>query len=138
MRAMALLTAALAAAPALAEIVVPVRTIRPHEVIEAVDIAMAEGRATGALTRLSQAVGKEARVALYAGRPVRAGDLGPPALVARNDTVMLIFSRNGLRITTEGRALDRAAAGETVRVMNLASRSTVTGLVRADGAIEVR
>lgn len=138
MRALALLTAALAAAPALAEIVVPVRTIRPHEVIEAVDIAMAEGRAAGALTRLSQAVGKEARVALYAGRPLRAGDLGPPALVARNDTVMLIFSRNGLRITTEGRALDRAAAGETVRVMNLASRSTVTGRVRADGAIEVR
>lgn len=138
MRALALLTAALAAAPALAEIVVPVRTIRPHEVIEAVDIAMAEGRAAGALTRLSQAVGKEARVALYAGRPLRAGDLGPPALVARNATVMLIFSRNGLRITTEGRALDRAAAGETVRVMNLASRSTVTGRVRADGAIEVR
>ena len=42
-----------------------------------------------------------------------------------------------LRIVTEGRALDRAAAGEPVRVMNLASRQTVTGTVAPDGSIEV-
>ncbi len=42
-----------------------------------------------------------------------------------------------LRIVTDGRALDRAAAGEMVRVMNLASKQTVTGVVAADGSIEV-
>ena len=49
----------------------------------------------------------------------------------------MIYADGPLRIATEGRALDRAAAGEAVRVMNLASRQTVTGTVAPDGSIEV-
>ena len=49
----------------------------------------------------------------------------------------MIYIEGPLRIVTEGRALDRAGAGEPVRVMNLASRQTVTGTVGADGSIEV-
>ena len=47
------------------------------------------------------------------------------------------YASGPLRIVTDGRALDRAAAGELVRVMNLASKQTVTGMVAADGSIEV-
>ena len=70
-------------------------------------------------------------------RPVRPGDVGPPAIVERNQVVPLTYLNGGLAIRTEGRVLDRAAAGEAVRVMNLASRTTVTGVVRADGSVEV-
>lgn len=138
MRTITLLIMLLAAGSATADMVVPLRTIRPNEVIRPADIAIVEGEAAGALTGLSEASGKEARIALYAGRPIRSGDLGPPALVARNDTVMLTFTRAGLHIMAEGRALDRAAEGETVRVMNIASRATVIGRVRRDGSIEVQ
>ncbi|MEM9126779.1 MAG: flagella basal body P-ring formation protein FlgA, partial [Pseudomonadota bacterium] len=47
-------------------------------------------------------------------------------------------NRRPLSITTEGRALGRGAAGDRIRVMNLSSRTTVTGLIRPDGQIEVK
>lgn len=128
----------LAATPVLADVVVPTRTIRAREIIAAEDLTVKSANVPGALSQAGEAIGKEARVALYAGRPVRPADVGPPALIGRNQVVTLVFSAGGLSIVTEGRALARAAAGETVRVMNLSSRATVFGFVRADGTIEVR
>ncbi|MBL3703983.1 flagellar basal body P-ring formation protein FlgA [Sulfitobacter sp. BDSS02] len=128
----------LAGAPAVAEVLVPVRTIRAKEIITAQDVIVKNADVPGALGRMADVVGMEARVSLYAGRPVYGKDIGPPALISRNEIVPLIFSSGGLHIVTEGRALDRAAAGESLRVMNLSSRSTVTGYVMSDGTIEVR
>ena len=90
------------------------------------------------LTRPEEAVGMEARVAIYVGWPVREGDIAPPAVVERNQLVTLQFRRFGLEIETEGRALGRAGVGEKVRVMNLDSRAIVTGSVVAAGVVEVR
>ncbi|HAW49029.1 MAG TPA: flagella basal body P-ring formation protein FlgA, partial [Roseovarius sp.] len=86
---------------------------------------------------LADLIGQEARVALYEGRPVRPGDVGPPAVIERNQVVPLIYLRGGLEIMTEGRSLDRAGIGDHVRVMNLASRATVSGRVTASGRILV-
>ncbi|MEL0436607.1 flagellar basal body P-ring formation chaperone FlgA [Phycobacter sp. K97] len=128
----------LIAQTAAADILVPVRTIRPKEVLTASDLALKPGEVLGALSDPSDVIGQEARVALYPGRPVRAGDIGPPAIVERNDLVILTFSRGGLTISAEGRALGRGAEGELIRVMNLSSRSTVTGRIAADGSVEVK
>ncbi|MBE1296696.1 MAG: flagellar basal body P-ring formation protein FlgA [Rhodobacteraceae bacterium] len=132
------LLATLIAQTAAADILVPVRTIRPKEVLTAADLALKPGEVLGALSDPNDVIGQEARVALYPGRPVRAGDVGPPAIVERNDLVMLTFRRGGLTISAEGRALGRGAEGELIRVMNLASRSTVTGRIAADGSVEVK
>ena len=75
---------------------------------------------------------------LYPNRPIREQDLGMPTLVQRNEMVSLVYAIGGLRITAEGRALSRAGAGEPVRVMNMASRSTVTGVAVQAGVVEVR
>lgn len=123
--------------PALAESVVATRTIRALTVIGPEDLTIVEAALPGALSDPALAVGQEARVAIYAGRPVRAQDLGAPALVDRNQLVSLIFLSGGLAISTEGRALARGAEGEVIRVMNLGSRTTVSGRVGADGAIYV-
>lgn len=120
-----------------ADVLVPVRTIRAQEIIGAEDIVMKPDAMPGALSDPSEIVGQEARIVLYPGRPVRKADIRPPAVVDRNETVTLVFSRNGLRILTEGRALGRGAPGETVRAMNLSSRTTVVGRIRSDGSIEV-
>ena len=124
-----------AAPAALADILVPVRTIRAKEIIAPEDLAYQSTEAPGALSEPDEIVGQEARVALYAVRPT---DIGPPALVDRNDIVPLIFQQGGLRIITEGRSLGRGAVGETVRAMNISSRTTVTGRILADGSIEVQ
>ncbi|MEX0308305.1 MAG: flagellar basal body P-ring formation chaperone FlgA [Ruegeria sp.] len=122
----------------MAEVVVPTRTIRAKEVIAASDLESKDGEVAGAVRDPKMLIGQEARIALYPGRPIRPSDVGPPAIVDRNDLVTLVFDRIALSITAEGRALGRGAAGERIRVMNLASRATVTGVIRPDGQIEVK
>lgn len=133
------LTCLFVAAPvaALADTVIAARTIRAHTLVTASDLALAEGSVPGALSEMTAALGQEARVMIYAGRPLRSADLGPPALIERNQIVTLRFRRGGLAISAEGRAMGRAAAGETVRAVNLASRLTVSGTVSADGSVHV-
>ena len=106
--------------------------------ISAPDLEIKQMDVAGAITDPSAVIGQEARVALYAGRPIRISDFGPPAIVNRNDLVTLVFDHALLSISTEGRALGRGAVGDRIRVMNLSSRTTITGLIRADGQIEVQ
>lgn len=127
-----------AASQAGADVVVPTRTIRAREIIATEDLLVDPAAISGAIDDPRLVVGQEARVALYPGRAIQPGDIGPPTLVERNDLVTLTFRRGGLHIIAEGRALGRGAAGESVRAMNLSSRNTITGQVRDDGSIEVR
>lgn len=127
----------LIACPAAADSVVATRTLRAQTVIAPEDLTLVAADLTGALKDPAGAYGMETRVAIYAGRPVRAGDLGPVTLVQRNQVVTLIYTSDALAISTEGRALSRGSAGDIVKVLNLASRSTVLGRVGADGAVHV-
>jgi len=128
----------LAAGPVAADILVPVRVIRAQEVIGPQDLIFHQAEAPGAISDPSMIVGFEAKVALYPGRPVRVTDVGPPAVVDRNDLVTLVFKRGGLQILTEGRALGRGAVGDTIRTMNVASRTTVMGQINSEGWVEVQ
>jgi len=132
-----LLLSVLIGGTALAQTVTPVRAIRSQTLISADDLALAEGNVPGALADIAAAVGQEARVTLYPGRPILSGQIGAPALVERNAMVRMHYMQGALMISTEGRALDRAGVGEAVRVMNLASRQIVSGTVGSDGSIEV-
>lgn len=125
------------AAPAGAETVVAARTIPAQTVIGPEDLLLRDVIVPGGVTDPAMIVGLEARVALYAGRPIRPGDVGFPAVVDRNQIVPLIYQRNGVMISTEGRALDRAGPGDLIRVMNLASRATVTARIGVDGGAYV-
>ena len=122
---------------AMAEIVVAARTIPAQTVIGPDAILLRDLDVPGGVADPAQLVGMEARVALYAGRPIRPGDVGMPAIVERNQIIPLIYDRGGLYIATEGRALDRAGPGDLIRIMNLASRSTVSARIGADGAAYV-
>lgn len=121
-----------------ADTLVPVRTIRAKQVINAEDLAYKSVDIAGAFSNPAEVIGQEARVSLYVGRPIRPGDIGPPAIVERNELVMLNFRHGGLSITAEGRSLGRGSEGDIIRAMNLASRTTISGRINADGTIEVR
>lgn len=76
--ALACLTAAaLCAPPAWADYLIPLRTIRAKEIVNTEDLALKKGEILGALSDPAEVAGMEARVALYAGRPLRPGDIGP-------------------------------------------------------------
>ena len=132
-----LVLAALLPASAMADSVVATRTIRAQSVIAAQDVAMVPAEITGALTATDAAVGLEAKVTLFAGRPVRAADLAAPALIQRNQVVAVVYQVAGLTIRTDGRALERGGAGAVIKVMNLSSHLTVQGAISADGSVRV-
>ena len=86
------------AAPVSAESLVATRTIRAKSLVAAEDLTLVSAELPGALSDPADAVGLEARVAIYAGKPIRPGDLGPPTLIERNQLVTLIFLSGGLAI----------------------------------------
>lgn len=122
---------------ALADSLVATRVIRPQEVLAAEAVTLVAAAIPGALTAPDAAVGQEARVAIYPGRPIRPEDLGPAASVDRNQIVPLVYRRGGLAIVTEGRALDRGGPGDRIEVMNLSSKTKVTGRIGPDGSVDV-
>lgn len=137
MRALVIL-ALLLPEPAAAQAVIATRTLRANQPIGEADLAIGtQPLAPGLIADPAEALGMEARVTLYAGRPIPLSALQPPALVERNQLVTLVYRQGGLEIRAEGRALARGAADAPVRVMNLASRTTVTGRVAGPGLVAV-
>ncbi|GIT91626.1 flagella basal body P-ring formation protein FlgA [Jannaschia pagri] len=126
------------AVPAGAQSVMVLHPVRAGDALGADALSFAEITIPDGFDDPRDLIGLEARVNLYPGRPVRQREVGMPTVIQRNAVVPLIFRRGGLVITLEGRALQRAGDGEPVRVMNLSSRSTVTGIATASGAVIVQ
>lgn len=137
MRFFALFVSVFAMTPVLADTVVATRTIRAHSVLTAQDLAIKPIAMIGTFDDPALLVGMETRTALYAGRPIREGDIGPPAIVDRNQIVTLLYRQGGLTITAEARSLGRGAIGDTLRVLNMSSRMTVEGRIQVDGSVLV-
>lgn len=125
------------AGTAAADTLVAARMIRPQTVLTEADVALRPGPETLELT-LEAVLGLEARALIYPGRPIRPGDVGPPALVERNQIVALRYAVGQVTILAEGRSMGRGGAGETLRVTNTTSRVTLTGTVQPDGSILVQ
>ena len=84
------------------------RDLPAGTIIEASDLAWIE-EVPGGIDDPALAVGKQARVAIYEGRPVVATALRAPVLVSRNQIVRVAFDSGPLRIEAEGRALSEGA-----------------------------
>ena len=123
--------------PAFADSLVATRVIKAQTELTADDVTLVAMDIPGALSDAAAAIGQEARVAIYPGRPIRAVDLGQTAVVDRNQVVPLAYIAGGLTILTEGRALSRGGVGDVIDVMNLASRATVSAIIGVDGVARV-
>jgi flagellar basal body P-ring formation protein FlgA len=76
-----------------------------------------------------RAVGMQMRKGVRAGQALKASDLGKPDLVQRDDNVTLIYEAAGIYITMRGKAIEAGTEGDTVTVLNLQSKRTITGTV---------
>jgi flagella basal body P-ring formation protein FlgA len=106
-------------APISAEVAIAARNIRPGEVMSVTDVMVIRGEASGA------------------GRVILTSQIVPAASVQRNQIVEIRFSSNGLSMSTDGRALGRGSAGQRIRVMNLASKTSIFGTIQSDGSVRV-
>jgi flagella basal body P-ring formation protein FlgA len=75
------------------------------------------------------AVGMQMRKGLRAGQALRVADLGKPDLVQRDGNVTLIYEAAGIYLTARGKAVDNGTEGDTVTVLNLQSKRTISGTV---------
>lgn len=121
--------------PSLAAEFVAARNLPAGTVIAPADLRLADDdQETGDPTSL---IGLETRVTVYEGRPVLEKLLRAPTLVERNQIVRLQFRRGEVYIATDGRALEQGRAGDVIRVLNQASRNTVTAEILPDGTLHV-
>lgn len=124
-----------------AETVTLARALARGEVVRQGDV-VAERKPRGevasdAIVRPELIIGQAARRALRAGQTVRAGDLMKPDLVARNDTVTIVFETPGIVLTARGKALASGAEGELVPVLNPQSKRVVQATVEGPGRVVV-
>lgn len=126
------------AIPADAETLVAARVLRAQTILAAEDLKLEPSTVSGALSSSHEAIGMETRIAIYAGQPIKPEDLGPPAIVDRNQKISIAFRKGGLTILAEGRALSRGGVGDSIRVMNSSSKTTVYATLAEDGIAYVQ
>ncbi len=108
------------------------RAIERGELISDADIDFIDAPAASArgfITDAEALVGKSARRALAADRPVRAADVETPVLVKKGAIVTLTYQIDGLRMTHQGVAMHNGGAGDVVSVKNIKSDITLKGVV---------
>ena len=124
-----------------AEYLVIARPINAGQKLTDADVRVQVGELSdlpnGVLMDREQAIGRAAIAALAAGRPLRADMLRQPTVVQQGQSVKIIGTGNGFEVTNEGRALSSAVVGQVIQV-RLNSGQILSGVVRADGTIEIR
>lgn len=82
----------------------------------------------------------EGRVAvrtLLPGRPIMMADLKSPDIIRAGVPTRIVYREPGLTISGVGTPLAAAGVGQQIRVRNVDSGVTITGIVAEDGSIEI-
>jgi flagella basal body P-ring formation protein FlgA len=110
------------------------RPVAPGEVIQLADLDWVPVRidriAPNAATDPKQLVGMTARRPLRANQMLRLSDITMAAAIKRGSMVTLVVSTENMTLTTQGRALEDAALGQPIRVVNTMSKKQLTGVVK--------
>lgn len=120
-----------------AETVVATTAIRSQTILTPAHLAIVTTDIAGGVSDPALLIGLETRVNLYPNRPVLLRDVGAPRVIERNQIVSLSYAQRGLSISVDARSLGVAGLGDSLRVMNLASRTIVSGTVVAPGRVQV-
>ncbi|HHY48654.1 MAG TPA: flagellar basal body P-ring formation protein FlgA [Alphaproteobacteria bacterium] len=114
----------------------PAGTVLTLDDIEMRPIPLRHAEASGAAT-LDQLVGKQLTRQSREGMLLRAADVTEPRVIERNALVTVVLSEGPMTLTVKGEALNSAAVGETVQVMNSVSRRILTGTALPNGAVAI-
>jgi flagella basal body P-ring formation protein FlgA len=123
------------------EVAVLTRDIDRTDTLKASDVALErrpKAEVTGEPASRDRSVGMQLRRAMRAGTPLRAADVVKPDFVVRDQAVTVIFQAPGLYLTTRGKAIESGAEGDTVSVLNLQSKRTLTGVVTGRGQVTIQ
>jgi flagella basal body P-ring formation protein FlgA len=108
------------------------RNVDRGDVLKDPDVAIErrpKAEVGGDATAPAKIAGMQMRKSLRAGQPVKVADLAKPDLVQRDENVTLVYETAGIHLTISGKAVDSGAEGDTINVLNLQSKRTVSGVV---------
>lgn len=122
------------------EVAVLTRDIDRAELLKSSDITVErkpKAEVTGEPASRDRTIGMQLRRPMRAGTPIRVADIVKPDFVQRDQNVTIIYQVPGLYLTTRGKAMESGAEGDTVSVLNLQSKRTLTGVVTGRGQVTV-
>ena len=120
------------------EILTYARSLATGEIVQPSDIvwSKAAGAPFDAPSRADAVIGMAARRPLREGDPVLTHDVAAPTVVKIGDTVMVTYADDGVTLTLEGKAMGSAAVGESLSVLNTASKKLIEAVATgADQAV---
>jgi len=123
------------------EVAVLTRDIDRTEMLKASDVALErrpKAEISGEAATRERAVGMQLRRPMRSGTPIRVADIAKPDLVQRDQNVTIIYQVPGLYLTTRGKAIDSGSEGDTVSVLNVQSKRTLSGVVTGRGQVTIQ
>lgn len=125
----------------MAQIPVPNRLISAGETISAADLEWQPvhlKRLTGSsLTDTEQLIGRMAKRPLKAGQILRQSDVAISPVIRKNDLIRLVVKTGQMTLSVQGKAMQDAALGQTIRVINVNSNRQLSGTVIDAGTVAV-
>ncbi|AWM02277.2 flagellar basal body P-ring formation chaperone FlgA [Bradyrhizobium amphicarpaeae] len=122
------------------EVAVLTRDIDRLDLLKSSDIVLErrpKAEVTGEPASRDRSIGMQLRRPMRAGTPLRAADMVKPDLVVRDQSVTIIYKVPGLYLTSRGKAIESGAEGDTVSVLNVQSKRTLTGTVTGRGQVTI-
>lgn len=117
------------------------RSIMPGEIIKASDIewiSFPANRLTGrAVYSQQQLVGMTVKRPTQTDKPINSNDLMAPVAVQKGAAVTMTVRSGLMLLTASGRALEDGGIGDTIRVLNAKSRTTIDAKVVSSSQVEV-
>lgn len=123
------------------EVAVLTRDIDRADLLKSSDIALErrpKAEVTGEPASRERSIGMQLRRPMRAGTPIRVADIVKPDFVQRDQSVTVIYQVPGIYLTTRGKAIESGAEGDTVSVLNLQTKRTLTGIVTGRGQVTVQ
>ncbi|EHP83553.1 flagellar basal body P-ring formation chaperone FlgA, partial [Methylorubrum extorquens] len=123
------------------EVAVLTRSLNRGEAVAGADLTVERRPRDGVPNDVQGAptlvVGQVAQRPLSAGAVLRSGDVAPPDLVARGDSVAIVFETPGVSLSLRGIANESGRLGASVSVTNAASKKVLQAVVIAPGRVSV-
>lgn len=123
------------------EVAVLTRDIDRADLLKSSDVAVErrpKAEVTGEAASRDRTLGMQLRRPMRAGTPIRVAEIVKPDFVQRDQSVTVIYQVPGIYLTTRGKAIESGAEGDTVSVLNLQTKRTLTGVVTGRGQVTVQ
>lgn len=89
------------------------------------------------LINKNKLIGQTPRRGIAAMRPITRSDIKPPMLIKKGDLVVMNLNTDGLKLITQGRAIQNGVEGDVIKIENSDSGHIITAIVTGRRTVSV-